>query len=310
MICAYCGKEARGTREHIISSGILDLFPECFETFDPERGNAYAHDPMVRDVCADCNNNRISYIDSYAKNFIQTYFVKKYSKDESLTIDYDYTLLQKMCLKYAFNEMRSRRKDVSFFDDVVKTYLLNEAEKTPLRNVTLLAGLAVNTSPAPDYIFGNRKLRWGDSPLFLSNSLLRYIDYETGKLYLRDKAEKQEFKKCVLSYVFRFNSIQILMLCWEKDISDDDLLSNKTVLGFQYPYQILNESGQSTLSRCTSEVTYHHEKIIDVTWGQSMWDEVSELRGTFSEDTQKMLSEIESKWNQEEQKLASNHQRR
>ena len=28
MKCAYCGREARGTKEHIISSGILDLFPE------------------------------------------------------------------------------------------------------------------------------------------------------------------------------------------------------------------------------------------------------------------------------------------
>ena len=32
MKCAYCGKEARGTREHIISSAILDLFPECYIT--------------------------------------------------------------------------------------------------------------------------------------------------------------------------------------------------------------------------------------------------------------------------------------
>ena len=34
MICAYCGKEAKGTKEHIISSGILGLFPECFATID------------------------------------------------------------------------------------------------------------------------------------------------------------------------------------------------------------------------------------------------------------------------------------
>ena len=33
MKCAYCGKEARGTREHIISSAILDLFPECYITY-------------------------------------------------------------------------------------------------------------------------------------------------------------------------------------------------------------------------------------------------------------------------------------
>jgi len=29
MICAYCGKEAKGTKEHIISSGILGLFPNA-----------------------------------------------------------------------------------------------------------------------------------------------------------------------------------------------------------------------------------------------------------------------------------------
>lgn len=67
MICAYCGKEAKGTKEHIISSGILGLFPECFATIDGERKVVHHGDPMVKDVCADCNNNRLSYIDSYAK---------------------------------------------------------------------------------------------------------------------------------------------------------------------------------------------------------------------------------------------------
>lgn len=28
MVCAYCGKEAKGTKEHIVSCAILDLFPE------------------------------------------------------------------------------------------------------------------------------------------------------------------------------------------------------------------------------------------------------------------------------------------
>ena len=34
MKCAYCGKETKGTKEHIISSAILDLFPECYLTYD------------------------------------------------------------------------------------------------------------------------------------------------------------------------------------------------------------------------------------------------------------------------------------
>lgn len=101
MKCAYCGREAKGTKEHIISNGILGLFPEYFATIDGERGVVRQGDPTIKDVCADCNNNRISYIDLYAKLFIEKYFIKKYSKDDILNIEYDYSLIQKMCLKYA-----------------------------------------------------------------------------------------------------------------------------------------------------------------------------------------------------------------
>lgn len=108
MICAYCGKEAKGTKEHIISSGILGLFPECFATIDGERSIVHQGDPMVKDVCADCNNNRISYIDSYAKEFIEKYFLVKHKKDDTLSVEYDYTMIQKMCLKFAFNDLRAK----------------------------------------------------------------------------------------------------------------------------------------------------------------------------------------------------------
>ena len=42
MKCAYCGREAKGTKEHIISSRILDLFPECYLTFDEHWGQTRA----------------------------------------------------------------------------------------------------------------------------------------------------------------------------------------------------------------------------------------------------------------------------
>ena len=118
-----------------------------------------------------------------------------------------------MCLKFAFNDLRAKKKDISFFDDEVKEFLLNEEKSSPLGNTTILAGLAVNTSPAPDYMFGNMKLRWGDSPLLLANSIVTNIDYNTGHITLREKREIQEFENYALSYVFRFNSLQLLILC-------------------------------------------------------------------------------------------------
>ena len=309
MICAYCGKEAKGTKEHIISSGILGLFLECFATIDGERSIVHQGDPMVKDVCADCNNNRISYIDSYAKEFIEKYFLVKYKKDDTLSVEYDYTMIQKMCLKFAFNDLRARKKDVSFFDDEVKEILLNEEKSSPLGNITILAGLAVNTSPAPDYMFGNMKLRWGDSPLLLANSIVTNIDYNTGHITLREEREIQEFENYALSYVFRFNSLQLLILCWDRDIKEDVLNKNNIILKYQYPYSILDASGNTVLSRCTSEVTYHHEQLIDVTWGQGLMDEISYMRGTFSEQSEKYFEEVQKRWDEEERKLAEEHPR-
>lgn len=309
MICAYCGKEARGTKEHIISSGILDLFPECFATIDGIRGKVYASDPMVKDVCADCNNHRISYIDSYAKTVIEKYFLQKYNRDSTLDFEYDYTLIQKMCVKYAFNDSRSRKYDTSFFDRDIIDWLLNEEDENPRRNITIMAGLAVNTSPAPDYIFGNKKLRWSKDPLLLANSIVMHVDYETGQITLRESLEAETFKRKALSYLFRFNSLQIIMMCWEPEISDEDLETNNVILGFQYPYVILDQGGKSSLKRCTSETTYHIENLIDVTWGQGIMDEISYMRGTFSEKSQNFLNEVEKAWQEEEKKIAKEHPR-
>ena len=125
----------------------------------------------------------------------------------------------------------------------------------------------------------------------------------------RDKMEQESFHKCALTYVFRFNSLQLLLLCWEKDISDELLSQNEVVLSAQYPYQILKPTGLTNLTRCTSEATYHYEKLIDVTWGQGLMDEISEMRGTFSEQYQHYLAEVENKWQAEEKILADEHPR-
>jgi hypothetical protein len=304
MICAYCGQEAKGTKEHIISCAILDLFPECFATIDNIRGKVHLGDPVVKDVCAECNNNRISYIDSYAKEIISEYFVRKHKKDDVLDFAYDYTLVQKMLLKYAFNDLRSHKDDTSFFTRNILDFLMNEDIVEPLRNVTILSGLAVNTSPAPDYMFGNNKIRWGKNPAFLSNSIIEHLNYKTGEIRLRSENPRQEFKKMSFSYVFRFNSGQFLLICWDDDISDDDLKTNNVILRYQYPYTILSSQGHHTLSRCTSETTYHFEMLIDVIWGQGIFDDVTWMRGTYSYESQQYFKEIEKRWQKEEENLA------
>lgn len=306
MKCAYCGKEAKGTREHIISCAILDLFPECYITFDDARHTSHESDPMVKDVCADCNNNKISYIDSYAKDFILRYFRQKYNEDDCVEVEYDYVMIQKMLLKYAYNDLRSHKWDTSFFEQEIIHYLMDIEDNIPKENVTVLAGLAVNVSPVPDAMFGNLKLRWCKDPILYANSTVRNVDYETGQIYLNENVEKEKFPDLRVSYLFKFNSVQFLLLCWDK--SSDKIEQNNIVLECQYPYCMLKAGNTTvTLAKCTDEFNYHHFEHIHVRWDGLF--EVGVMRKYASGGNFKYKDEYEKKWDEEEQKIIDEHPR-
>ncbi len=307
MKCAYCGKETKGTKEHIISCAILDLFPECNITFDHYRNKQHLADPMVKDVCADCNNNKISYIDSYAKKLISKYFVNKYNEVDNIEIEFDYTMVQKILLKYAFNDMRSRKNNCSFFDDEICTYLMCESDNIPKANITVLCGLAVNTSPLPEAMFGNLKLRWCKNPFFYSNSTIRHINYETGEIILNDDVKKEDFQDLALSYVFRFNSVQFLLMCWDKRSESID--QNNVVLKYQYPYYLMNSSeNKAVIPVCTNELNYHKFEHIHVNWDGLF--EVETMRKLASGGEYKYKQSYEEAWIKEEKNIAKNHPRK
>ena len=306
MVCAYCGKEAKGTKEHIISCAILDLFPECYITFDETRNRIHESDPMVKDVCADCNNNRISYIDSYAKDFIARYFIQTYSENDRVEIEYDYAMIQKMLLKYAYNDMRSHKEDCSFFNEEIKQFLMNSDDTIPKENITILCGIAVNVSPVPDAMFGNLKLRWGKNPFFYSNSTIRNINYETGQIMLNENIERENFPDLKISYVFRFNSVQFLLLCWDKE--SNKIEQNRTALQCQYPYYLMKENdAKAVLPICTDELNYHRFDHIHVRWDGLY--EVGLMRRYASGDNYEYKESYERAWKEEEKKIKNEHPR-
>lgn len=306
MRCAYCGQETKGTKEHIISSGILDLFPECYLTFDNTRKKIHMADPMVKDVCADCNNKRITYIDSYAKRLISQYFTRNYSEEDKVKIEYDYAMVQKMLLKYAFNDMRSHKLDCSYFDKEILHYLMNESDQSPKDYISVLCGLAVNVSPAPAAMFGNLKLQWCKDPILYSNSVIRNIDYETGQIFFSDSIEKEDFPDLRVSYVFRFNSVQFLLLCWEKHSAKIE--QNNVVLSCQYPYHLMRQNdGKAELPVCTDEFNYHRFEHIHVSWDGCF--EVGAMRKYASGGKYEFKELYEKEWKKEEEKLKEGHPR-
>lgn len=245
-----------------------------------------------------------------AKNIIAKNFLKKYEEDENIKFEYDYVLMQKVLLKYAYNDLRVHKENIDFYDEDILSYLMSEKEDKPKRNIILLGGLAVNTSPVPDYIFGNQKLMWLGNPILFANSIVMNLNYGTGEIVLREPFEIEKFEDLIFSYVFRFNSGQFILLCFDKDISEERLEQLKVVLSVQYPYAVLNEEGESELSRCTSETTYHHIGLIDVSWGQGIFDEISIMRGLAAPESREYFKKMTTEWEKYEKQLAKEHKRK
>lgn len=261
---------------------------------------------MVKDVCAECNNNRISYIDSYARHFIGQYFTKKYSEGDVVEIEYDFTMVQKMLLKYAFNDMRSHKADCSFFDNEMLSYLLNESDNAPKANVTILCGLAVNVSPVPDALFGNLKLRWCKDPVLYASSTVQSIDYETGQVKMTPDVSIETFPDLKVSYLFRFNSVQFLLMCWDKD--SDKIEQNNIVLGSQYPYYVMKPNeATAVLPISTNEINYHRFEQIHVSWDGLF--EVGLMRRIACGGKYPGKEAYEKEWEKEEENLKKQHQR-
>ena len=64
--CAYCLSTSKKlTREHIIPKGIIDLFPESDYVYG--QNIPFKGESIIKDVCASCNNENLSDLDSYGK---------------------------------------------------------------------------------------------------------------------------------------------------------------------------------------------------------------------------------------------------
>ena len=87
MTCAYCNREAKMTAEHVWSSAILRLFePDAPLTFDEEREKAHERDPVLRDLCGECNRG-LSTADAEAARFASTYCMTELARGRRLAFD-------------------------------------------------------------------------------------------------------------------------------------------------------------------------------------------------------------------------------
>lgn len=122
--CAYCKKEGKLTREHIIPKSLCELDPSLTVGFsEPAKGWIKA-EPLIKDVCEKCNSDYLSKVDSYGKRlYLENGFDRSFAEDGTVEFKYDYDFLLRYLLKISYNSARTLERDLEWIEPFSKFIL-------------------------------------------------------------------------------------------------------------------------------------------------------------------------------------------
>ena len=121
-VCAYCQKNKKLTREHIWPKCIINRMPELELKFLDSRKLVTNSELVISDVCSNCNNVKLSPLDSYICKLYDDYFKNYVEEKSKLSFKYDYELLIRSLLKISFNSSRTKKRinnDLAKFKDFI-----------------------------------------------------------------------------------------------------------------------------------------------------------------------------------------------
>jgi hypothetical protein len=110
--CAYCNGPGPFTKEHIWPKSLLKKY-ESLKAFNPRRNVFHGGELVVKDVCATCNNDMLSPLDTYLSDLFDRAFASIIAPGESATLQYNYELLLRSLLKVSYNSSRATVSDAT-----------------------------------------------------------------------------------------------------------------------------------------------------------------------------------------------------
>jgi hypothetical protein len=106
-VCAYCSQKGKLTREELFPKSLVHRTPSYRANIDHTRPDKPLEAvPIVRDVCAQCNNVRLGALDSYAAKLGDKYFNVFLEKPLNVEFECDTERLLRWLLKLLFNSVR------------------------------------------------------------------------------------------------------------------------------------------------------------------------------------------------------------
>ncbi|MFC1223058.1 hypothetical protein ACFE6N_04570 [Pedobacter sp. BG31] len=122
-VCAYCDKEGSMTREHIWPKCIIERMPDLTARYTRSINKYIGGELVIADVCADCNNFKLSDLDAHFCLLFDKYFQQFHESASDFEFEYDYDLLMRCLLKITYNSSRTIIKEDNPFAKYRKVIL-------------------------------------------------------------------------------------------------------------------------------------------------------------------------------------------
>lgn len=120
------------TNEHLFSTCLLERTSEIIDSAKTARmpEKLIGPDLKIKDVCKECNNEKLSELDTYICELYDRHFEHIVEPGEIIDFSYDYDLLSRWLLKTAYNASRAQKPGEA--TDVLQEYtsfMLGEARR-------------------------------------------------------------------------------------------------------------------------------------------------------------------------------------
>ncbi|WP_293914870.1 MULTISPECIES: hypothetical protein [unclassified Sphingobacterium] len=121
--CAYCDKEGPMTREHIWPKCIIERMPDLTSRYVGSQNKYISGELVIADVCAECNNKKLSDLDAHLCLLFDRYFHQFQEISNNFEFEYDYDMLMRCLLKITYNSSRTIIKENNPFAKYRKVIL-------------------------------------------------------------------------------------------------------------------------------------------------------------------------------------------
>jgi hypothetical protein len=128
--CSYCASFEKLTKEHIWPKSLIKRNPD-FLTYNKTTNSFYKGEAVIKDVCAECNNDILSRLDDYLATLYDSHFANIVTAGSEAELAYDYNMLLRVLLKISFNSARSSgsEKSVKLHQKFI-TYILKGTHRS------------------------------------------------------------------------------------------------------------------------------------------------------------------------------------